>query len=233
MALTATYLGHSGFLFDDGHDRGRLCVDPFLTGNPKAQHTAEQIDTDYVAFTHGHADHFNPAGWSIARRCEATCIANYEIGEYLDEHVGLEDCLVGNPGGSVPTAFGRVAFTPAIHSSSYEGTYLGVACGFVIHFERVSEAGVTVYHAGDTALFGDMAMIGELARPDLALLPAGGRFTMSAKLAAKAAELIQPKLAVPIHWGTFDILAQDVRDFQPAGVETKTLQPGESLTLGE
>ena len=229
MPLTVTYLGHSGFLFDDGHDRGRLCVDPFLTGNPKASHTPEDIDCDYVAFTHGHADHFNPGGWSIARRNAATCIANYEIGQYLDDHVGLEACLRGNPGGSVPTAFGHVAFTPAIHSSSYDSQYMGVACGLVIYFERI---GVTVYHAGDTALFSDMKLIGELAHPDLALLPAGGRFTMSAKLAAKAAELIKPKLAVPIHWGTFDALAQNVDDFKPHGIATRIAQPGDTWTLG-
>ncbi|MEM7576889.1 MAG: metal-dependent hydrolase [Planctomycetota bacterium] len=233
MPLTITYLGHSGFLFDDGHDRGRLCVDPFLTGNPKAKHTPDDIDCDYLAFTHGHADHFNPGGWSIARRCQATCIANFEIGEYLDDQVGLEDCLAGNPGGSVPTDFGHVAFTPAVHSSSYEGTYLGVACGFVIHFERVGRSGVTIYHAGDTALFSDMQMIGELAHPDVALLPAGGRLTMSAKLAGKAAELIAPKLAVPMHWGTFDTHAQEVRDFQPAGIETKVVEPGEAWQIGD
>ncbi|MEM9752729.1 MAG: metal-dependent hydrolase [Planctomycetota bacterium] len=231
MPLTITYLGHSGFLFDDGHEAGRLCVDPFLTGNPKATHTPEDIECDYVAFTHGHADHFNPGGWSIARRCAATCIANFEIGQYLDDRVGLEDCLVGNPGGSVATKFGRVAFTPAIHSSSYEGVYLGVACGFVIHFERVGDRGLTVYHAGDTALFGDMRLIGELAQPDLALLPAGGRFTMSSKLASKAAEMIRPKVAVPIHWGTFDVLAQNVDDFQPAGVEAKVVAAGDRWTF--
>lgn len=229
MTLKITYLGHSGFLFDDGHERGRLCVDPFLTGNDKAKHRPGDIKCDYVAFTHGHADHFNPAGWSIARDNDAVCIGNFELCEYLDDRVGLEDHLAGNPGGSVTTDFGYVAFTQAHHSSSYEGQYLGVACGFVLHFERV---GVTIYHAGDTALFSDMKLIGEIAHPDVALLPAGGRFTMSAKLAAKAAEFVRPKVAVPIHWGTFPVLAQDVDGFKPKGVETRVMQPGDVWEYG-
>lgn len=224
MTLSITFLGHAGFLFDDGHDGGRLCVDPFLTGNPKAVHKTADIRCDYVAFTHGHDAHFNPSGWTIARENEATCIANFEICEYLNQHVGLETYKAGNPGGSVATKFGTAAFTPAIHSSSYEAKYMGVACGFVFRFERV---GVTVYHAGDTALFGDMQLIGEMAHPHIALLPAGGRHTMSAKLAARAAELIRPKVAVPIRWGTFPSLAQDVSDFAPKGVEAKIMQPGD------
>ena len=224
MTLTITFLGHAGFLFNDGHERGRVCVDPFLTGNPLAKHAPADIACDYLAFTHGHADHYNPDGWAIAKTNDATCIANFEVCEHLQQHAGVTRCEPGNPGGNIPTDFGYVAFTPAIHSSSYEGAYMGVACGFVLHFERV---GVTVYHAGDTALFSDMKLIGELAHPDIALLPAGDRFTMSPRLAARAAELIQPKVAVPIHWGTFPVLAQDLTEFAPAGVEAKVMQPGE------
>ena len=225
MPLTITYLGHSGFLFDDGQPGGQLCIDPFLTGNPHAKHRPADIACDYLAFTHAHPGHFNPAGWSIARQNHATCIANTEICQYLDEHVGLEKYLDANPGGTVRTDFGYVAFTPAIHSSSYENQYMGVACGFILRFERAAPGGVTVYHAGDTALFSDMKLIGDMAHPDIALLPAGGRFTMSAKLAAKAAEFIQPKVAVPIHWNNADQLTTD---FQPKNIETKTLQPGDT-----
>ncbi len=233
MTLQITFLGHSGFLFDDGQDGGRLCVDPFLTGNDLAKHRPADIRCDYMAFTHGHADHFNPGGWSIARDNDATCIANFEICNYLDNEVGLEKYLAGNPGGRVETDFGYVAFTQAHHSSSYEGRYMGVACGFVIHFARAAGGkGVTVYHAGDTALFSDMKLIGEMAHPDIALLPADGRYNMSPKLAARAAELIQPKVAVPIHWGTFPVLAQSADDFKPKGVETNVLSPGQTWAYG-
>lgn len=228
MSLTITYLGHSGFLFDDGQEGGRLCIDPFLTGNPKAKHTPADIACDTIAFTHGHADHFNEDGFAIAKANGATCIANYEMANYLKEEVGIEKCEAGNPGGKIQTAFGSVAFTPAVHSSSHEGRYMGVACGFVLRFDRL---GKTIYHAGDTALFGDMKLIGEIVPTDVALLPAGGRYTMTPKLAARAAELIHPRVAVPIHYGTFPHLGQDVEGFKPEGVEVRVMAVGEVWEL--
>lgn len=228
MTLTVTYLGHSGFLFDDGQPGGRLCVDPFLTDNPKAKHAADDIRCDTLAFTHGHGDHFNDDGFAIAKANDATCIANYEMVNYLKEEVGIEKCEAGNPGGKICTPFGSVAFTPAVHSSSYAGRYMGVACGFVIRFDRVEK---TIYHAGDTALFGDMKLVGEIARPDVALLPAGGRYNMTPKLAARAAELVGPTVAVPIHYGTFPHLGQDVDEFTPEGVEVRVMSAGEVWEL--
>lgn len=228
MPLTITFLGHSGFLFDDGQPGGRVCVDPFLTGNAKAKHQPGDIACDVIAFTHGHGDHLNDDGIAIAKANDATCVANYEIANLLKQKHGLADDKVepGNPGGSIATAFGRVAFTPALHSSSGpDGRYLGVACGFVLHFERVD---VAVYHAGDTALFSDMKLIGQLGEPDVALLPAGGRYNMTPKLAARAAEMVGAKFAVPIHWGTFPHLGQDVDEFSPDGVEVKIMQPGQT-----
>jgi L-ascorbate metabolism protein UlaG (beta-lactamase superfamily) len=226
MPLTITYLGHSGFLFDDGQEGGRLCVDPFLSNQDKAKHTPDDIHCDTLAFTHGHADHFNDDGLTIARQHDATILANYEIATYLQTEKGFEKVEGANPGGSIDTPFGHVAFTPAHHSSSFDGQYMGVACGLVLDFERV---GVKVYHAGDTALFGDMTLIGEIAKPDLALLPAGGRYNMTPKLAARAAEMVGAPWAVPIHWGTFPHLAQHVDDFQPtaAGVKAKVMEVGE------
>lgn len=132
-----------------------------------------------------------------------------------------------NPGGEIKTDFGYIAFTQAFHSSSYEGRYMGLACGIIANI-----GGVTVYHTGDTALFGDMQLIGQVYKPDIAAIPIGGRFVMSAQLATRAAEMIKPRIAIPIHYGTWPILTKDAADFRPKGVEVKVLQPGETWRYG-
>lgn len=223
MALDITYLGHSGFIFCDG--KHKLVIDPFLTGNPLAKHKPETIECDYLALTHGHADHLGDSV-PILKRTGATAIAPFEVCEYLGEQ-GIDNCQPGNPGGRIYTDFGHIAFTPAIHSSSYEGRYMGVATGLVIEM-----GGVTVYHAGDTALFSDMKLIGQVAKPKVACLPCGDRFTMSPKLASMAAELIKPEFAIPIHWKTFPLLTDDISEFKPAGVEVKVMEPGETWQVG-
>lgn len=224
MPLNITFLGHSGFLFDDGTTR--VCVDPFLTGNTLAQHQPGDIHTHYLALTHGHGDHCNDDGVTIARNNDATVIAPFEVANWFGEQ-GIEKREPGNPGGRVYTDFGHVAFTPALHSSSGpDGRYMGVACGLVFEFERV---GVSVYHAGDTALFSDMKLIGQLAKPDIAILPVGDRFTMTPHLGKLAAEMIRPKLAIPCHYKTFPLLTSDISAFTPDGVQVRELAPGESF----
>ncbi len=220
MSIQITYLGHSGFIFDDG--TSSLVVDPFLTGNPLATHTPDQIRCRYLALTHGHADHVGDSV-AIAKSNDATCIAAFEIIEYLAGE-GITKLEPGNPGGKIATDFGWVALTQAFHSSSYEGRYMGMACGLI-----VNTGGVTIYHCGDTTLFGDMALLGEIYKPDIACIPIGDRFTMGPELAARAAEMIKPKLAIPIHYKTFDLLTGDPARFKPAGIEVRILEPGQSL----
>ena len=157
MALQVTYLGHSGFLFSDG--TSTLAVDPFLTGNPVATHEPDQIDCQFIALSHGHADHVGDSV-AIAKRTGANVIAAYELTDYFGEQ-GHENVNPANPGGQIATDFGWVALTQAFHSSSYEGRYMGMPCGLVIHL-----GGKTVYHLGDTTIFGDMALIGEIYQPD-------------------------------------------------------------------
>lgn len=218
MAIQLTFLGHSGFLIGNGGTT--VAIDPFLTGNPLAAHQPDDITCQYIALTHGHADHMGDTV-AIAKKNGATVVAAFEIVEYLGEQ-GVEGSP-GNPGGQIDFSFGWLAFTQAFHSSSYEGRYMGMPCGLVLHI-----GGITVYHCGDTALFSDMKLIGELYRPDIAMVPIGDRFTMGPALATKAAELIQPRVAVPIHYNTWPPIEQDPSRFQPQGVDVKIMEPGES-----
>lgn len=217
MSLEITYLGHSGFLFSDGTHR--LAVDPFLTGNPLARHKPGDIRCGHIALTHGHGDHLGDTV-AIAKANRATVICCWELHEYLSEQGVSTD--PGNPGGRITAPFGWVAFTQAYHSSSFNGRYLGNPCGLMIHI-----AGRTIYHCGDTNIFGDMRLLSEIYQPEIALIPIGDRFTMGAELATRAAELIRPKYAVPVHYRTFPMLAQNARGFAPTGVQVRELQPGE------
>jgi L-ascorbate metabolism protein UlaG (beta-lactamase superfamily) len=224
MSIKITYLGHSGFLFDAG--KHAIAVDPFLTGNPVARHKPGDINCKAVAITHGHADHVGDAV-AIARTNDATIIANYEIAMFASGQ-GVKRIEPGNIGGRIKTDFGWVAFTQAFHSSSFEDRYMGMPCGLVIHI-----GGVTIYHCGDTGLFSDMKLIGEIYKPAIACIPIGDRFTMGPELATKAAELIRPKVAIPIHYKTFpDLLVSDASGFKPSGIEVKVIEPGESWQYG-
>jgi L-ascorbate metabolism protein UlaG (beta-lactamase superfamily) len=220
MTISLTFLGHAGFLLDDGSQT--VAIDPFLTGNPVATISADKVSCNAIVVTHGHGDHLGDTV-AIAKANDATVYAPNEIAEYVS---GL-GCRAepGNPGGKIKGAFGWVAFTPAFHSSAFEGKYMGMPTGVV-----VSIGGVTVYHCGDTGLFGDMKLIGEIYRPDIALIPVGDRFTMGPELGTMAAEMIKPKVAVPIHYGTWPLLVSDISGFKPKGMEVKVVDPGETWT---
>ena len=222
MPADITYLGHSGFLFSDGTHT--IAVDPFLTGNPAATHKPGEIRCTHIALTHGHADHFGDT-IEIARANNAPVFAAFEITEYLAEQ-GVANCEPGNPGGKIDAPFGSVAFTQAFHSSSYNGRYMGMPCGLVITI-----GGVTIYHCGDTALFSDMKLIGELYKPHVACIPIGDRFTMGPAHAIRAAQLIAAPRAIPIHYNTWPPIEQNPADFNPPGVEVRIMQPGETWTV--
>ncbi|MEX0885912.1 MAG: metal-dependent hydrolase [Phycisphaeraceae bacterium] len=219
MPLTITFLGHAGFLLDDGSHR--LCIDPYLTGNPLAMHKPGDVTCGHVALTHGHEDHFGDT-LEILRANDAQLIATPELCAYVGEQ-GVDNVNPGNIGGRIDTDFGWVAFTQAFHSSSYGGRYMGMPAGLVVRM-----GGVTFYHCGDTGLFGDMKLIGEIYDPDVAAIPVGDRFTMGPELASRAAEMIRPRVAIPIHYKTFCLLRQDIEGFEPPGVDVQALEPGQT-----
>ena|SRR3990170_1980101 len=219
MGVVLTYLGHSGVLVSDG--KHTVAIDPFLTGNPVATMKASDVRCTHIVVTHGHSDHLGDTA-AIAKANKATVFAAFEIAEFLGEQ-GVKT-EAGNPGGMITAPFGWVAFTQAFHSSSYEGRYMGNPCGAIVHI-----GGQTVYHCGDTGLFGDMQLIGEIYQPDVAFIPVGDRYTMGPELASRAAEMIKPRIAVPIHYGTFPVLRPDASGFKPKGVDIHVMKPGQEL----
>lgn len=224
MAIEIEFLGHSGFMLKSSD--ATVVIDPFLSHNPVATKKPGEIACDYIALTHGHEDHIGDT-LAIAKANNATVIAAFEICQFLAEEGASTDS--GNTGGRIPTDFGWVAFTQAFHSSSYQGKYMGQPCGLIVHFEREH---FTFHHLGDTALFGDLKLIGQMYRPDVSCIPVGDRYTMGPEAGKLAAEMIKPRIAIPVHWGTFDGLAQDISAFRPEGVEVRKMKAGDTLNLG-
>lgn len=228
--MKVTYLSHSCFLVETASHR--LLIDPFLSGNPLAQTKPEEIECDFILVSHGHEDHLGDSV-QIAKRTGATIIANFEIAMTCMKR-GASKVHPMNPGGSWQFPFGRVKFTIAHHSSSNDTgdgfLYLGNPCGLLINAD-----GKTIYHAGDTALFSDMKLIGELNRIDLAMLPIGDNFTMGPDDAALAAEFLRAELSVPMHFNTFELIRVDPQDFvkkaNAGGRNARVLAVGESLEL--
>ena len=227
--LAITWYGHSTFLLRTPGGK-RLLFDPWLAGNPScppAMKKPPQVDA--ILVTHGHGDHTDDL-LAVARESNAPVIAIYELCAWF-ERKGLQNTIPMNRGGSVEVAGLRVTMTDARHSSSciVEGqpVYLGEPAGFVVKLED----GLTVYFAGDTALFGDMRLIGELYKPDIAFLPIGDRFTMDPASAARACEFLGVRLVVPMHWGTFPLLTGTpghLKTLLPASVRMLELRPGET-----
>jgi len=225
--LNITWMGHACFLLDDGQHR--IIIDPFLRGNPSAVRSPEEVDVEAILVTHGHADHLGDA-IEISRRCNAPVIAPFELAKYC-ERLGASVHPM-HIGGSHAFPFGRVKLTIAHHGSAVveqNAEYTGNPCGFLI-----TMGGKTLYHAGDTGIFSDMRLIGELNDIDAALLPIGDNFTMGPKDASIAAGFLKAKIVIPMHYNTWELIAQDAEAFSKTLPECSTgiiLQPGETYRL--
>ncbi|BAL81408.1 metal-dependent hydrolase [Caldisericum exile] len=223
------YLGHATVVIIN--DFGNIVIDPFFTGNPLNPMKVEECKAKYILITHGHSDHLGNAA-QIAKNNDATVVAVYEIAHYL-ESFGVKNLVQMNIGGTVSFDKFSVKMVPAVHSSSIavNGSliYGGVPAGFVIKLEDL-----TIYHAGDTALFSDMSIIGSQFSIDVAFLPVGGYFTMDINDALMAVKMIHPKYVVPMHYNTWDIISVDIEKFKEmVDKETRStcliLKPGEAF----
>ncbi|WP_425146764.1 metal-dependent hydrolase [Deinococcus sp.] len=223
--MNITFIGHSAFLLQDGDTT--LAIDPFIGGNPAAALTLDEVKAKNVSailISHAHGDHWGDA-LELAKG-GAPILATAEIAGYAGKHGA--SAIGGNIGGTLHQPWGSVYFTPAWHSSSFpDGSYGGMPTGLVIEF-----GGKRLYFAGDTALFSDMALIGERGL-DLAFLPIGDHYTMGPQEAARCLDLLKPRDAVPIHYGTFPPLTGDPQVFaaqaQARGVTAHVMRPGDVL----
>ena len=228
------YLGHSTFRFVTAGDE-QIIIDPFLTENPQTPDHLKRVgELHTILITHGHFDHFSDV-MPLQGQTGAATVSNFEIFSYLQRQ-GVENAMPVQKGGTIHVGGIKVTATHAFHSSSIaldDGTviYAGEPVGYVMEFE----SGFKIYHAGDTAVFGDMQLIGELYRPDVALLPIGDQVVMSPYEAAHATRLLGIPHVVPIHYGTFPFVPGTPEEFQKhlnevaPNTTVHVMKPGDDL----
>jgi L-ascorbate metabolism protein UlaG (beta-lactamase superfamily) len=221
------YFSHSGFQLTTSTGK-RILIDPFLTGNPNAPVKAADVEADYIILTHAHSDHIGDS-FDIAKRCNSTFICVNELANYCSSKgFNAHNMHIG---GGYNFDFGRVKFTIAHHGSiTPDNHYGGEPAGVII-----SADGINLYHTGDTGLFYDMKLIGEMTSIDYMLLPIGDNFTMGITDAIKAIELAKPKTAIPMHYNTFPVIAADPNEFkklaEEKGFKIRVLNFGEEIEL--
>src|SRR5919112_3983048 len=226
MAVDVRFLGQSCFELKAGG--ATVLIDPFLTGNPLAAASAEEVNPDVILLTHGHADHLGDTV-DIAKRTGATVVAIVELANEIGES-GVENVADPNIGGTVEFDRGWVRLTPAWHTAVSPNGTPHTPAGLVINL-----GGKTVYHLGDTGLFSDLALPGKRDQIDVALMCIGGHYTMDRHDAVAAAELVGAGTVIPCHYDTFPPIETDAEAFK-SDVESKTsskvavLQPGETFS---
>lgn len=221
------WLGHATFLLSD--DSTKVLIDPFLTDNPAADVSADEVEATQILLTHGHFDHVGDIV-AVAKRTGANVLATAELASWCAAQGAGDGNQGANIGGTVEFDGGWAKLVPAIHTSQVDGGPASVANGFV-----VGMGGKTVYHLGDTALTGDFKLVADRTPIDVALVPIGGHYTMDWQDGVTAVELIRPKQAIPMHYDTWPPIAADPQQFK-AEVEKRTetevvvLEPGGSHT---
>ena len=230
--LSLTFIGHSAFALSDGTHS--ILIDPFITGNPAATISADEVTPDTILLTHAHNDHVGDTV-AIAKRSGSHVIALFEIANWLASN-GVEKTTGGNMGGTIGFNGGTVKFTPAWHTSSYQdetGVHaITPPAGLVVRF-----GGKTIYFAGDTCLFSDMKLIGEEGL-DIAIVPIGDAFTMGPTDAQRSVEFLNPKVVIPCHFDTFPPITQDAGLFkreveERTGVRCEPMKPGQTIELSD
>ena len=232
--FSLTWLGHNSFKLVTRGAKTVL-IDPWVEGNPSCPKELRAFDKiDVMTISHGHGDHMADAV-TLGKKFKPTVICNYEIHLFL-QRKGVPNTSPMNKGGTQEVAGLKFTMVNATHSSGIEDggqvIYGGEACGYVITLED----GTRLYHAGDTAVNADMALIGEIYQPEIALLPIGDHFTMGPREAAVAARMLKSKVIVPAHYGTFPLLTgtpealRDELKKQHVTAEVVALRPGEALS---
>jgi len=221
------YFSHSAFQITSNSGKVIL-IDPFLTGNPTAPVTAESVEADFIILTHAHGDHIGDA-FDIAKKCDSLIIAVNELADYaISKGLKAHNMHIG---GSYNFEFGKVKFTIAHHGSmTPDGQYAGEPAGVLVTVDEK-----TIYHTGDTGLFYDMKLIGEMNHIDYMLAPIGDNFTMGIDDAVKAVELANPEVAIPIHYNTFPVIEADPEEFkkkvEALGIKSMVLAYGQEFEL--
>jgi L-ascorbate metabolism protein UlaG (beta-lactamase superfamily) len=228
--LKITWLGHATFRVVTPKGT-TILIDPWVMGNPACPEAEKHVKkVDVMLCTHGHFDHIGDAV-QIAKQHSPKVVCIPEMGGWLEKK-GVKNVLSMNKGGTQHLDDIHVTMVHAVHSCGITDgdqiVYGGEACGYVVEFD----SGVKIYHAGDTMVFSDMKIIHELWRPQIAMLPIGDHYTMDPRQAAYAVELLQPKVVIPMHFGTFPALTGKPSELAKLaeGVEVHALKPGETLS---